>query len=144
MKPRTILFIWLAANLILIILVAKEARCYEFFTPLSSREIKLQIGFTVITAIDWMQTKEFRAQGVKEQNPILGEEPSQEKVDTYIGAAIISHALVTWALPPEFRETWIWTFIIIESVAVLHNYDQGYGPNLNLTLDLGFNLKGKP
>jgi hypothetical protein len=109
-----------------------SCRAYKWFTPLSKSEMNWQAAYIGATVIDWMQTKEFRAQGVKEQNPGLGEEPSQEKVDLYIGSAILAHTFVAWMIPREFRQVWIKGFLSIEVVAVAWNYLHGYGPKITI------------
>jgi len=100
----------------------------EYFTSFSKQDLALQSVFTLVTCYDWVQTKEFRREGPGqkyEKNPILGKEPSQERVNTLIFGAIIGHALVTYALPKKYREYWQVSFISIEAVAVSANHRNG-------------------
>jgi hypothetical protein len=127
---KTLLFI------LINFLLLTNIYAYEWFTPLTKQEMNRQAAYIGITVIDWMQTKEFRAQGVKESNPVLGEEPSQEKIDLYIGSAIIAHTFVTWMLPHEFRPVWTKGFFSIEVVAVAWNYSHGYGPKIVTEINL--------
>jgi len=119
-------------------IISMSCQAYEWFTPLSKQQIKLQAAYISVTVIDWMQTKEFRSKKVKESNPWLGSEPSQEKINLYIGAAIIAHTFVTWALPTKFRSGWIGSFLTIECLAVIHNYQRGYGPKLTIPIAFKF------
>jgi len=115
-------------RIILIIAITLPVSAYgvEWFTPLDNHDIYWQTIYTAITCVDWAQTKSSMARGKrKETNPILGTKPSQHKIDTLIGAAIISHGLVTWVLPGEYRQYWQWVFISIESVVVMRNYKVG-------------------
>jgi hypothetical protein len=109
---------------------------YEWFTPLSDSEIKKQIGYTIITMIDWWQTKQFVADGIRERNPYLGPKPSQQRIDTLISVAIVGDAFVAWAIPKEFRPDWQHGSIIVESAAVLINCKNGYC--LKLEFKFGF------
>jgi hypothetical protein len=118
--------------LVFTLLISLNCYAYEWFTPFDTEEKILQGTYILVTCIDWAQTKEFRADGRREMNPILGSEPSQERVDTLIGLAIISHTLIAYALPQEFRETWSVVFIVVELEAVTHNYAHGHGPKLSL------------
>lgn len=124
--------------IILTLALISQVATAEWFAPLTKREQNLEALYVVVTCIDWMQTKEFRAEGRKEANPILGEEPSQERVDVLIAAAILGHIFVAWALPSEYKETWIISFTVIEAVAVYHNYSQGYGPKLSVNFEIPF------
>jgi hypothetical protein len=123
---------------ILIMLLVSQVAAAEWFAPLTKRQQNLEALYVVITCIDWMQTKEFRAKGDKEMNPALGEEPSQERVDIMIGAAILGHIFVVHVLPAEYKDTWIISFTVIEAVAVYHNYSQGYGPKLEISFEIPF------
>lgn len=104
----------------------------EWFVPLTKTEIYLQGAYIGVTCIDWLQTKEFRSQGVKESNPGLGSEPSQERVDTMIGGAILAHTFIAYALPAESKKVWIIGFLVIEIIAVHHNYNKGWGLTLSI------------
>jgi len=119
--------------LVFTFIISLNCYAYEWFTPLSTEEKILQGTYILVTCIDWAQTKEFRADGRKERNPILGKEPSQETVDTLIGLAIISHTLIAYALPQEFRGMWSFTFLVLETGTVVGNYSKGYGPKLSAT-----------
>jgi len=103
----------------------------QWCQPLTDKQIKTEVAYVLITGIDWMQTREFRAHGFKESNPILGEEPSQERVDTLIFLGIVSHVLITWMLPDnEWREAFQEIPLFFEVSAVMHNYSRGWGPKI--------------
>ena len=107
--------------MIIILMMTVQANASEYFQDWSKNDIILQSIFTIVTMIDWKQTKDFRKEDGLEVNPILGQEPDGETVDTMIGLAIISHAIVTWALPEEHREMWQMFWIGMETHAVYYN-----------------------
>ena len=120
--------------LILIIMLPGIAYA-QYFEPLSKKDIILQGIFTGLTFIDMMQTKKFVAKGIPETNPILSRSPSQQKIENLIFAGIVGHALVTYAIFPEYREGWQSVFIGIEHLAVCHNHSHNYSHVLDKNLD---------
>ncbi len=118
--------------IILIVLITPFANA-EWFRPLTEKQKTFEAVYVLVTCIDWAQTKEFRAHGVKESNPILGEEPSQERVDTLIFLGIVSHVLFTWALPTEeWKDRFQGITFFFELEAVAHNYSHGWGPKISI------------
>ena len=97
----------------------------QYFEPFSKQDIWLQSIYTGVTVIDWMQTKTFRETGHKEMNPILGSDPDQKTIDSFILAGIISHGLISYALPKKYRSNWQMFFIGVETHAVIYNHKNG-------------------
>ena len=112
------------------------------FTPITAiadewtkEDTARQITFTLVTCVDWLQTKEIaRNPKYREGNPFLGPNPSQKKVDTYIAGAIVGHALISYLLPTKAevfsykinpRAIWQYFWIGVEAGASFHNYNAG-------------------
>jgi hypothetical protein len=81
-----------------------------------------------LIGMDWHQTRDFRADGVEELNPVLGARPSRARVNTLIGAAMLGHPIVARLLPKPWRDVFQYGTIGAETVAVLHNRKDGYEP----------------
>lgn len=94
----------------------------KYFQPFTTQDKILQGTFTIVTLYDLLQTKEFRGEDRKELNPILGETPSQERVDTLIIGGIVIHGLVTYMLPIKYRVYWQMFFIGAELSTVARNH----------------------
>jgi len=122
--------------LLMIFLIPVQSQAVEFFQDFREGDVIRQVVFTGLVFIDLNQTKAFRAKGQKELNAALGEEPSQEEIDTMIGLGTIGHALVTWAIPPEWRETWQMFSIGAETCAVYANYR-----NAEMSVGFTYNFK---
>ena len=88
-------------------------------------DIILQSIFTIETLIDWKQTKTFIKKGGIESNPFLGENPSQGKIDLYIGSSILLHTGISHILPKKYRNYWQLIWIGIEGQAIHKNYQTG-------------------
>lgn len=67
------------------------------------------------------ETKQQRA----ESNPILGDHPSIGRVNNFIAASILGHAVIAYALPRGWREGWQYVWIVVEAGAVYHNRSVG-------------------
>ena len=119
-----------------------------------------QMLFTVITAIDWGQTRDIAkvcrnnaglhtdpnhdGRWVKEINPFLGECPSLQKVDTFIPASMLLHYVVARQLPQPYRKYWQYAWIGIETTAVINNHSIGMRPEWGdkaMTYTVHFNFK---
>ena len=101
-----------------------------YFTDFTLRDWILQGVYTIVTCIDWAQTKKGTENGYREGNPLLGERPSQQKIDTMIGLCILAHAGITYALPRNIRPIWQGLWIGIEYDAIEHNRNQGIRVNI--------------
>lgn len=103
-----------------------DCQAGEFFTPLTEQQLQYEIVFVGLTLIDWDKTKKFTALGVPEANPFLGRYPSQQRIDTLIGSALIGHVLFNWFLPSKYRDFFQPFTIGIEAHAVMINITLGY------------------
>lgn len=84
-----------------------------------------------LTALDWQQTREFRARGDEEGNPILGRHPSAAEVNRGVAVAILGGVAI-WALTEDRTARWFLLagWIAVEAWAVNNNAKLGYTPKL--------------
>lgn len=82
-----------------------------------------QATYLALHVADWGQTRDAAAQPGRyaEQNPMLGEHPSQKRIDSYFAATAILHTAVAYALPPDWRRTWQHITIGVEAGVVCRN-----------------------
>jgi hypothetical protein len=86
-----------------------------------------QASFLALHVVDWGQTRDIAAQPNRyhETNPILGEHPSQARVDRYFAATAILHTAVAYTLPPKWRRAWQYVSIGYQAGFVASNYNIG-------------------
>lgn len=121
MNKKNLIFI------LIILFVPANSFSSDWFQPFNESEIITQALFTGICLMDWSQTIEIsrNPQKYHETNMALGKHPSEKRVNTLIPAGIISHALITWAIPKEWRPYWQYIWIGIEIDAVHTNLRSG-------------------
>lgn len=87
----------------------------------------LQVGVTVLTAVDWLQTRAIAKNPDKhwEFNPLLGEHPNVRRVDRYFFCSVIIKNLVTHILPQEWRKAWQGFCIGASSALIVGNDSVG-------------------
>jgi len=114
-----------AIILILLILPTAHAApvCSDEWTQ---KDTQYQAVFITLTAVDWLQTKEIaRNPRFSETNPLLGGNPSQQKVDIYFTSCILAHTAISYCLPRKYRRIWQVCWIGIEAGASWHNVAAG-------------------
>ena len=100
-------------------LVAGTAAAAE---PFSTRDIALEAAFMVVAVADYRQTLDIRNHpGYHEQNPLLGDHPSDVKVRNYFLAMAAGHTVITYLLPPKYRLAWQGSTLAIGVIVVHHN-----------------------
>jgi hypothetical protein len=95
------------------------------FDPWSDADKHRQGAFNVALALDWRQTLQIKCPEHQETNVVLGECPSDSRVNTYFALAMLGHATVTHVLPSKWRPYWQYTWIVIETGVVANNYKAG-------------------
>jgi hypothetical protein len=78
-------------------------------------------------AIDWLTTLGPRCAGCYESNPVLGRNPSDLTVSTYMATMMIGHYLIARLLPQPWRRIWQGVVLGVEAVAVTNNLVVGGG-----------------
>lgn len=75
----------------------------------TKQDYVLEITWEVLHLIDWSQTRYIAEHPDKywEINPILGNHPSIEKVDLYMGAGAIVHPIISHILPRKAKFLWM-------------------------------------
>jgi len=86
-----------------------------------------EAAYLVLHVADWGQTR-YIAKNPDlyiERNPILGENPSLNRVRNYFLATALLHASVAYALPPKWRRRWQGATIAMQAYVVGKNYGAG-------------------
>lgn len=100
--------------------------CLLCFTPLSTQEVEKQLLYSTLHFIDYRQTLAIQSTPtVKETNPILGPKPSTKTTSTYFATTLAAHWLVTYALPPSYREPWQNGTILLQLAVTTRNAKLG-------------------
>ena len=97
----------------------------------SPADTKRQMMWTSMHVLDWSQTLRIDDDPtLKEGNPILGEYPSDGRVNTYFLITGVGHYLVSKNLSPRARKWWQWTTFVVAVGVVKHNSDNGLSVRL--------------
>lgn len=81
-------------------------------------------AWQVINFIDYRQTSDI-SEPHYEQNPLLGNHPSQGEIDKYFAVSAIGHFGASELLPLRYRKNWQWLTIGVSGAIVYHNYRIG-------------------
>lgn len=111
-------------KIFIVVLISTLYGC-KHWEPLTPAELDRQIIYTTLTLVDWRQTQKIGAGEYVEFNPILGEYPSRDKIDTLIPLGILTQWGMTYYLPHKYRKTWQYFVIGAETTAVANNYSIG-------------------
>jgi len=86
-------------------------------------------SWVVINTIDWGQTLEMakNPNEFKEHNPILGNHPSQGRVNVYMASSTLAHIGVSSLLPQNIRPWWQYITIGFSGACVINNLRAGIG-----------------
>ena len=89
-------------------------------------------ALTALIAVDYAQTMKIarEPENFKENNPILGEHPSEQEVTLYFASAYALTTATAMLLPPEYRK-WFQYIVIGGQVGVVAN-------NFHVGLGFGF------
>ena len=92
----------------------------------TKKDTVYQATFLALEMVDWLQTKEIaRNTRYYETNIILGKYPKQNTVDLYFFSTTITHSVIAYYLPKEYRRIWQCVFIGIQVGCIVHNYNAG-------------------
>ena len=99
----------------------------EWFGELNHEEIIAEAVFVGLAVLDWNQTLQIakHPDEYSETNFIIGEHPSEGRVNILMPAGIVLHALVTYALPRKYRSFWQYVWIGEEAACVYQNWRTG-------------------
>ena len=85
-----------------------------------------QVAANTTLVADWLQTREIASYDYPdEENPILGERPSQAEVNRYFLASTVLTNVVGELLPKEYSDYFYLTVAVVETKVVLGNYAIG-------------------
>lgn len=113
-------------TLLAALLLASQVHAAE---PLTTPQVLGEAAFIVLLAADHNQTRQIRnfcrGKGpecdMHEVNPLLGSHPKPARVRNYFVASAITHAVITYAMPSEYRAAWLASSIVFEAVVVGRN-----------------------
>jgi len=88
-----------------------------------------QVAVTSLMMVDYFQTMEIARNPDKyhENNPILGEHPSEAEVTAYFLMSYAVTSGISIMLPDNFRPWWQYLIIGVEGGAVANNFSIGLG-----------------
>lgn len=86
--------------------------------PWTRTDAAAEAAFAAIVVVDYAQTRYAVERGLPEENPLLGTSPGRPRLAASCAAAVAAHALVTWALPREWRPFWHMLSISVEAANV--------------------------
>ncbi len=103
------------------------AQVFEGNAPWSAQHKALASTAGALLAADWLQTRQIAKHPDKfhEYNPVLGEHPSQGKVNLYFLAAAGGLMLLADFLPAEYRTGLLYGVIVVQAAAVTNNLQEG-------------------
>ena len=115
----------LIALLLIIAVLPSSARASDWSKGDTFREL----AFAALIVVDWGQTLNIadHPERFREYNPILDSHPSQTRVNLYMPAAILLHAVVSYLLPRTCREGWQYVTIGLEAGVITSNFNAGIG-----------------
>ena len=94
--------------------------------PWSQKDKALTATMSTLLVVDWGQTINIaRDPSYHEINPILGRHPSEQSVNTYMGAALVGALTISHFLPSKYRALFTGSVIALELPYVYNNYQIG-------------------
>jgi hypothetical protein len=85
-----------------------------------------EAGYLAAVVVDWHQTREGQATpGMRETNPVLGDHPSNAKVNAWFIGSNVAQFLIADALPSDLRNYWLTAGIVFEFSVVKNNKEIG-------------------
>jgi hypothetical protein len=109
------------------LLVAAASAAQAQSSAWTALDYSLAGGAATMMALDWAQTRYASRHPTRysERNPVMGEHPSTAKVDQYFAIASLLMAGVTYILPRSERRLFLSGVIVVETSAVVNNYQIG-------------------
>ena len=103
------------------------AQVFADNAPWTAEHKTLAVTTGALLAADWLQTRQIAKNPDKfhEYNPILGEHPSQGKVNLYFLAVTGGLLLIADFLPTEWRTPTLYAVSAVQAVAVSNNLSHG-------------------
>jgi hypothetical protein len=82
----------------------------------------LEASVVAVAAVDLWQTRSFlRYPQYEEANPLLGPRPGGARLYASVGAVLLVHALIAYALPAAWRHAWQISALALETTNDVHN-----------------------
>ncbi len=95
---------------------------------LSDQERSLAIALTTLHAADWWQTSQIRKHELREANPILGENPTQSKVNRFMILSAIAAGAVICLSSKSNRKNGLIILMGVKGAVIAWNWNLGLRP----------------
>ena len=120
-------FLGAAAIAALTLSTTATAQVFGDNAPWTNEQKAVAAGAGVLLVADWLQTRQIakHPDQFHEYNPILGEHPSQGKVNLYFLAVTGGLLLIADFLPTEWRTPALYAVAAVQTVAVANNLSHG-------------------
>jgi hypothetical protein len=105
--------------------VAQDDKPYNAW---SHTDTVLQVTLGLLVVADVLQTHNMLARDDGkhwEENPVLGRNPSDEKLVLLAATGFALHTAVTYFIPSDYRTMWQAASIVVESSVIAGNYQYG-------------------
>jgi len=108
------------------ILLSCSTAMAQPFSNWSKQDYARQIALSIFHTADWLQTRDIATNpNYRENNPVLGENPSLSEVNLYFGATLLGSWIVADVLSPEWRKGFQYIYIGVEASCVSNNFNAG-------------------
>lgn len=92
----------------------------------SKKDTYRQVASLTLFSIDWKQTQYIATHSeFYETNLILGKYPSVEEVNIYFTTLMVSHTIIAYLLPSDWRKLWQVVWIGASFKQISNNYSIG-------------------
>lgn len=93
----------------------------------SKTDIALESVYATLHTIDYLETRQIARNDhyYESINPILGKNPSQDKVDIWFCSMMAAQYIIADRLPSKWRKLWISSGIVVEGSMVRKNIKVG-------------------
>lgn len=129
----------LVIALAIVVLLVSTGYSAEENRKWTSLDTGLQVTYTFLHITDWSQTlhasrrRSYRNQPLcyRETNPVLGDNPSTGRINSYFASTLLLHSAIAYILPKPYRTIWQSFWIGAEYSAVQQNREYGLGVSLH-------------
>lgn len=117
--------------------LCQASHAADLFSPMSDAAWERQALITAVLLVDHHQTQEIRKRweaalanpgtsAISEANPLIRRHFSESGVRNYFVASAITSAVVTKALPAQWRATYQYSHLALQVATVIHNKRLGF------------------
>ncbi len=117
----------LTITILMLLFIAGPGYGWKFAEDWSTQDTVLQGAFTIVTIIDWGQTRHIATHPDEfyETNKFLGKHPSLKKINIYFIGYIMGNSGISTILWGSYRTIWQSFYFGMETNAIFKNYSIG-------------------